>query len=106
MDVSTQQGVAIKIFMGCLLSPDIKRLLYKSSSWKEAKITWQSSSSGLKEIRYQGHDYVGVYLDKELVTLGELKDVEELVKSTLKQHCPDLDRESCHLSLFSQLLVS
>lgn len=96
----------VKIFIGLLLSPDLKWRLQKTSSWKEAQIDWQSQTTGFKNISFQGDEYLGFYLENELITIPELKEYELKIKNKIKQLYPEFDTNSCNISLFSQLFVS
>jgi hypothetical protein len=99
-------NLTVKLFVGCLINPEIRRLLKQSSEWKEASIEWQSDPKGIREIRYQDHDYVGKYIEKESAPLPEIKEIEREIKNIIEAYCPDLPQKKLKIVVFPHLFIS
>lgn len=99
-------NLSVKLFVGCLISPEIRHLLRDSSAWKEKSIAWQSESNGLKEIRYENHEYFGKYIESKEVPLPKIKEIEQEIRAILDMHCPEVPTNKIKIVVFSHLFVA
>lgn len=109
MSQSEGQQVETRLFAGFLVTAPIRYQLQRSSAWNEAVIAWQSRGTGLQEVRYQGKEYLGRYLDSSLEavpTLQELQQIEDEIGREVKELCPALAEEMLGIWIFPHLLVS
>ena len=106
MSEATTENVQIKIFIGTLLSHDIKKHLNQCSSWKDAKITWQNEKSEWKELHYQNKDYFGKYIPSQHISLPELKNIEAELQKIIQSHFEELPVDKLKVILFPQLFVT
>ncbi|MDP1879407.1 MAG: hypothetical protein Q8K60_00540 [Parachlamydiaceae bacterium] len=95
-------AIEVKIFLGFLVTSEIKANLKYSSSWKQAIL---DTTCELKDIEKNQRHYIGKFIPQEL-TLKELKNEEEIIKKNLQLYCPkiNLDQHRCYF--FSQLFIS
>jgi hypothetical protein len=107
MIISNNESLKIKLFMGYLITSDIRMYLKQSSIWKEAKITETAISRDLLETHFQNKDYIGKYLKQEHVTLKELRAYENSIFQSLLNYCAELSPET-HLKiyLFPQVFIT
>lgn len=91
--------VETRIFLGFLLTKEIKLHLSQSPSWKEAKLL---GTQELIETQFQEKDYLGQFISQRL-SCAQLKKLNLEIRSQLHQFCPKLDLEKQHSFLFSQL---
>lgn len=76
----------------------------QSISWKNASIL--PSGQSLIEVRHQGNDYIGRYLEKEKLTINDLAAVQLEIKKKLQEYFPRLESENFPLSIFPQVLIA
>ena len=106
MKTHSKSGIAVKLFVGCLLTGEGKLNLRNSLGWKQAKISGQHHPLNLQEIHYQNHEYLGIFVSEEYLTLKELKVFEERIRKAIEDYCPDLDQNTLKVVVFPQILVS
>lgn len=95
-------AIEVKIFLGILVTSEIKAHLKYSRPWKQAVL---DSSCELKDIEKNQHHYIGKFIPQAL-SLKELKFEEEIIKKNLQFYCAkiNLDQHRCYI--FSQLFLS
>ena len=103
MTTSTQQKVATQLFIGCVITPDIRIALNQSKTWRQAKI---GVSDELKEQRYHNKDYLGLFVPGELVTLEQIAAAEASVRTHLHEYCSEVDSDAVTVYILSILLIS
>lgn len=98
---------SIKLFLGYPLTPDLKHHLHGSHDWHQAKLSWQGEAPGLGlvEVYHQGKHYLGQYIEKEQLTLCDLKTLENKIFDILERHKPGLNRDNMGCSIFPQLFI-
>lgn len=99
-DITTR--VTTKLFAGFLLNSELRMHLNQSKTYKQDKI---GSNEDLKEIHYQDKDYFGIYLDKNLIHLPELKSVEATLTKKLEFYCPSFNNEHTTFFVLPQVFI-
>jgi len=105
MKSTVSNKLSVQLFAGYYLSPEIRRNLHENKEWEEAKIKWQSEKNGLQIIPYQSKEYLGSYLEKETLTLGEIRKTEENIRKLLLECCPRLQENTLDLVIFPQVFI-
>jgi len=90
-----------RIFIGYLLSKELKIHLNQNGHWKEAKLSGEFS---LKETTWQDKEYIGSFAPAEY-PYNQLKEKEEEVRTQLQIYCPKLNLDKQSIYLFSQLFL-
>lgn len=107
MTISSNHQVTVKLFVGYLLTSDIRMYLKQSAAWKQAKIMEEPDSRDLLETHFQDKDYIGKYIAQDNLTLRELRSFENSVHQSLLNYCPELSQESnLKIYLFPQVFIS
>lgn len=106
METKIESKVIVKLFIGTLLTREIKTLLQGSPSWKQVSIGQQDPVSSLILTHYQNHEYLGRFLERDPIALNEVRNDENLIRSTLSKHCPSLNPSAISIVIFPQILVS
>jgi hypothetical protein len=94
-----------KLFLGCLLTSELKMHLNSSSDWQNAKMEPQESCV-LKEVLYENKKFIGFYLEEEKLTLKTLKEHECKLRTIIESFCHSLDSSKLKCSVFSQFFIS
>lgn len=105
MKPSTAAKVTVRLFVGLLLTSEMKMFLHQSTQWRNVSLR-QKNTEEIKEVHYSGKDYIGLYLPHEKVTLEELPSVEQMIKQRLEQYCPDYDIQNARVFVFAQVFVA
>ena len=95
-------SIQIQMFMGHILTKELKLHLKQSSHWKESKLL---EHSFLKETCWQGKEYIGCFFPP-LSTYSQLKEKEQQVRMQLQIYCPKLNLDKHSIYLFSQLFLA
>jgi hypothetical protein len=101
----TNTGVKLKFFLGCLLTADIELRLNQSFDWKDSKFNATESNVILSITHFQEKKYLGFYLDRDMASLAEFKDLEKKIRNALNMYCKDLPTDSLNLFIFSQIFI-
>ncbi len=99
------QHVALKLFLGCLLTPDIEIRLKQSFNWKQSRINPVDTIKPLSETYFQDKKYLGFFLDKPSISLNDLGFIEKEYRASLVYYCSDLSFENIRLFIFSQIFI-
>lgn len=97
-----KQGIHNRLFLGCELTSELRMHLKQSFSWKEA----QMLSKGLTEAHFEGKNYIGQRLEKNQLTLMEIKSLEKNLKRDLNEHCPNFDAARLKIIVFTEVFVA
>lgn len=92
-------GIQHRIFIGFLLSKEIKMHLSQSAAWKEAKLI---GTQDLIEAKFEEKEYIGRSASAPL-SCTELKKIEEEIKSQFQLYCPKFNLDKQRTYLLSQL---
>lgn len=106
MTASTNQRVTVKLFVGYLMTSDIRMYLKQSSSWKQAKILKEPDLRDLLETHFQDRDYIGKYISHSSLTISELRTMESSIHQSLLNYCPELSQETLKIYVFPQVFIS
>ena len=93
------EGIIAKIFLGYLLSSELRMHLNNSDEWKHGQST-------LKEVRFQENTFVGSFLEDNEFSLPQIQEYTQELKKELAIYCPNLNIDSLSPKLFSQIFVS
>jgi hypothetical protein len=104
--VVTNNRIKVKFFIGCHLTPDIEMKLNQNLDWKQSRIGTDQSSPVLSEVYFQDRKYLGLFLDKPMATLSELKSLEKEIRDLLAKYCSELPIDSLKLYIFSQVFIN
>jgi len=103
MSIDVHKGVTVRLFIGTIVTPDLKSSLDKSSKWSQAVIANETS---LTEIRYRNKPYIGTYLDSEKVKILEICNTESEIRNLLQQFCPNQNCELLKMVIFPQIFLT
>lgn len=107
MSIQTEHKVAVKMFIGCHLSSEIRMYLNQSEHWKQATIMGSKrSNEDLVEVHYQARDYIGCYLASEMTCLSDLRELEKVIKTKLRSYCPTFDFDHVKIAVFPQVFLT
>ena len=97
--------VKYRLFIGCIISAELRLQLSQSIRWKQAKIV-ASTQEDLEETHYHEKDYIGRFLDYSPINLNDLRLTEAKVMQAIKNYCPEYACEKIKIVVFSQVFVS
>ncbi len=103
MTQATEQKVATQLFVGCMITPDIRIAMNQSKTWRQAQI---GVSDELKEQPYQGKDYLGTFVSGQQIPLPQIDQVEKTVRERLRHYCPSINSDAVAVYVLSILLIS
>jgi hypothetical protein len=103
--VVTNNRIKVKFFVGCHLTPDIEMKLSRSLDWKHSRIGSVENSQALSEAYFQEKKYLGLFLDKPMATLAELKSLEKEIRDLLTSYCSEFPIDSMKFFIFSQIFI-
>lgn len=106
MNTATESRLMVKLFVGYMLTAEIKMLLNQSNEWKQASLVKNSSRENLVETHFQEKDYIGRYLEYKMLTIKDLKEEASFAKLTLQRYCPDLNVDTLKICIFPQVFVT
>lgn len=106
MTTNTEHKVTVKLFVGVMISPELRMHLSKSALWKEISIARGPSSDDLIETPSNNETYLGTYVNNEAIPLHELREMASAVKQKIAAYCASLNIETLNLSVFPQIFVS
>lgn len=78
--------------------------LRTSQAWKNASI--EKKQDDLIETHFQGKDYIGRYLDQEMITIAELHAFQKQIAQTLHFYCLGMRLHNFHIHIFPQIFIS
>jgi hypothetical protein len=102
----TNNRVTLKLFFGCLLTPDIEMRLKQSLNWKKSRINSDGDIQALTETYFQEKKYLGFFLDQPSASLSDFRLAEKEIRDSLAYYCSDLPIENLKLFIFSQIFIT
>lgn len=105
MNINIKDRVTAKLFVGCIITSEVRMHLNQSVGWKTALIIPNGDFHDLKEVHFQDKDYIGVFSPATNITLKELKEFEKIVSDKLLEYCPELSVNSVKFCVFPQVFV-
>ncbi len=82
-----------KFFVGTRITPDLKNHL------------GNKDSAPLQQVRYDGKNYLGLYLSKEYPTLQDIRSSHDYFMKTLQNQCPELRVDKLSFLVFPHLFL-
>jgi hypothetical protein len=92
----TNNRVTLKLFFGCLLTPDIEM----------RRINSDGDIQALTETYFQEKKYLGFFLDQPSASLSDFRLAEKEIRDSLAYYCSDLPIENLKLFIFSQIFIT
>ncbi len=99
-------NICTKIFLGVLITPDIRTLLNESVSWSNAKTMQAHGNASIKEIHHKDKDYIGIFLSEAPSTLEDIKIQSVGIMKELQGYCPYLSVDTLKIKLFPQIFLN
>lgn len=104
-DLQTESGIAVRIFYGCPLLPDLRAQLDRSQAWKLAQIDGGKTNSVPAIVRHHDKDYFGSYLSDAEATIAVIEAEEKRIHNKINEFCPELDIDALTFTLFPIVLI-
>ena len=101
-----ESNIAVKLFVGCPLTPDIKMKLQSNSGWQQNKAAPDKEGPLLKEVRHQDKEYIGVFLKTSEPTLDELNKSKALITNALESFNLEFKIDTLKFSVFPKIFLS
>ncbi|MDF2577867.1 MAG: hypothetical protein K0S74_1351 [Chlamydiales bacterium] len=106
MDIGNMTaGIKVQLFVGCLLTSELKLQLSLSQNWKQDKLFPANDKDSIKEIRYKEKEYVGFLLDAPKVSLRETEAKLKKLQIQLSDYCESLEPEQFKAYLLPQIFL-
>lgn len=100
-------GITVKMFVGGLLTAEIKMHLDKSQEWKQISIIPKElREAQIQQIHFQNKDYLGYFLTDDSIAINELQNVKSAIYSFLKKTCPKFQIDTFKVYVFPQVFIS
>lgn len=106
MASETSQGVQVKLFVGLLVSSEVRMHLNQSELWNQDQVVKSEDGQEMKVLRYQDKEYVGIMLEEKQLGLEELRSKENEVRDALMRYCPELGVEAMKVYVFPQIFLA
>lgn len=103
MNETITPSITLKLFAGFKVTSELRMHLNHSSLWKENEILNKENS--LKKVNFEDEEYLGLYLSVPFISLNEIAYLEDSLKQTLLEICPQYKQEKLILHLFSQPFI-
>lgn len=105
MNIILENKVRFKLFLGCVITAELRMHLQQSLLWKQAKIGLHDQED-LIETHFNHKDYIGFYHPQDKVSFPNLKEIENHILEKLKSYCPHFPSEKIRILVFSQVFIS
>ena len=99
-----QSQLLIKVFIGIPLTSELRMHLKNSKEWNQTLIK-PIKERDLVETHFEAKDYLGYFLEDELVVWEKVKQLEEGIIKTIHCYCPMLKLDKLHCSIFPQIFL-
>ncbi len=106
MTTDLRDRITVRMFIGCLITSDLKLLLTKSHAWKEAQIVRSGKPGEFEEILYQNKTYFGVFAPESGITKSEISQAELELINKIKLYCPEYEIDKIKTFVFPQVFIS
>lgn len=101
------EKITVKIFAGCLMPSDLRLHLSKSKEWQLISvIPLESREIRLQEVHFQGKDYLGYYLEDDLIQIKDLQEIKTAIQLFLKRFCPEYQAVDLKVYVIPQIFVA
>lgn len=102
----SNESVSTKLFIGYLISQEVRMHLNNSSIWKEIQAFPKENTHHLREVHHNNKSFIGAFLFSKTPSLEELKKTQSFVSSNLQSYCEKLNVESLKITIFPQIFLS
>lgn len=92
-----------RLFVGCLLTSEVRMHLKKSQAWQLALV--DPHSCLLVETHFQNQGYVGRFVKQDLLSLEQLDVEQQAVLTALQGYCAELAPAAFSIHIFPQLFI-
>lgn len=106
MESAVEDRVKVKLFIGYLITSEIRMHLNQSNNWKQDNIAPERPTEALSEVHYQNKDYIGRFLTQDYLAMPQFKLVDQEMRRVLQSYCPNLNLDSLLTYTFPQIFVS
>ncbi len=106
MSSDVQQGLKLRVFVGCLIDSEVRMHLAYSDVWKREQVIRTDEGETLDKIKHEEKEYVGHTIDHATLSLDEVHEHEQYVRRALSRYCPELDVDKFKISVISQLFLA
>ena len=97
-------GTICKLFIGIILTPDLKHLLEKNLEWKRQQII--AGPDRLIIIPYDLKEYLGIYFEGDKIPWDEIASKTDLIRAALELFFPEVRTDKLKIILFNQLMFT
>ncbi len=106
MTSEVEQGIKLRVFVGCLVNSEVRMHLNFSDLWKTDQVIRSDDGDPLDKVRHEDKEYVGVTVSDPVLSEEELGMREAYVRRALERYCPELEVERFKMSVIPQLFLS
>lgn len=107
MNTILDSRVTVRLFIGCAVSPELKVHLQHSMAWKQASILRSTEQDVLLETHFQNKSYLGLYADERFLTLHQVRQKQQKIRTQLYEYCPKLvGIDKIPIYVFPQIFVA
>jgi hypothetical protein len=105
MNIQVENKVKLRIFIGCIITAELRLQLNTSPLWKQVKIA-PAGENELVITHFNQKEFIGFFLSQDHISLPELKGIETKILQTLMAYCPHFASEKIRILVFSQVFIS
>lgn len=100
-----KEGIAFKLFVGFLVTSELRMHLKLSEKWKEHVIVQKYAPEDLQLVHFEEKDYFGYYQDPAYLQIRDVEKVELKIRDSLMELVPKYQPDSLMLYLFVQSFI-
>ena len=101
MVANQASGVSVDVFIGSIVTSELRMHLNYSKQWKRAI----GEQKELQLIHYQGEEYFGIFVGNGPLKLEDLHVGAAQVKKLLSTYFPELQLDNLILQIFPQIFI-
>lgn len=106
MSLAYRNNVTVRLFVGCLVTSELKLLLDNSHAWKQFQILQSQNDDTLQLLRHEGKNYLGWLTESIEISIATIADYEIKLKELMTQYCSSYESEKVNIVVFPQVFVS
>lgn len=99
-----QHKVSIKLFLGVLITSELRMHLNSSVAWKHAAIDRQPDAP--IETQYQDHKYLGIHLECDAAPLKHFHELYSKIQDSIARYCPEFNNDQLKPYILPQIFIS
>lgn len=97
--------VQLQLFVGCLLTSEIRLHISLSKEWQQDKILHIKKELFLQEVRYQEKEYIGIAIAHETVSTARAEQIAFEVQNKIAYYCPEINTNTLTTVIFPQIFL-